>query len=434
MCGETPKYIVVVNGDTVVIDASQTNYTLSETYGNKDVTWSVRAVVGVKEGPVSSCGATRVCLHEGLSPVVLSDPEAVSRTGNWTFVWTNPNSADGVCTKQESYTYSFALTNASTGVPVCDAVTSNTSVECRVNESGLYGLRVDVLYGSRGNASAEKNVSLCVPEAVEPPVITAPADGAVFLEGELVAIRWAGLTQKETQCRAPVSHYVRYWAEGEEAANATTLRVEDADTDVKLGDLARDTAYRWVLEETCEHWDRNLTRTGTFRTCSPSTPPVPVLKAGGEGLEEEECKNAFFGEQFTLKWTAVDFGEVCGPRNKTGYHVYFFPLGSNYSSVPYAYVEEPAYTVNGATDGDYQYVVRAVNNGVLGEVSRAVNVSVCVPSEPEPPVLLSPMKGAFLRIRDGVNFDIVKESVEWKVCGKQLKHPFSSFIHSIDTN
>ena len=409
MCGETPKYIVEVNGKEVDVDASQTTYTLSETYGGKDITWSVTAVVGDKKGPVSECNTTRVCLYEKLNSVTLSDIEDVSKTGGWEFSWTNPNPADGVCIDAANYVYTFSLTDDRTGTVVCSEVTHNTSVECNVGTSGLYRLSVAVSYGGMAPVEAAKNVSLCVPEVVDPPTVTTPANEAVFLEGELVTIKWTGLTQKETQCNAPVSHYLRYWAEDEEA-NATTLRLEDADMDVKLSELANNAEYHWELEEVCEYWDRNLTRAGTFRTCSPSTPPVPVL--------DEYAEGTYFGERFTLSWAAVNFGEVCEPRNKTGYHVYFFQSEGNYTDVPYTYVEEPSYTVTGATDDDYKYVVRAVNNGVLGEVSEAVDVKVCIPTVPNPPVLLSPMKGAFIKIRGGVDFDIVKENINWKACGK----------------
>lgn len=354
------------------------------------------------------------------SAVRLHDPAYVSKDGRWTFEWSNTNTYGDMCGVATNYSYTYSLRNASSGAPVCSGAGNSTSFVCDVGASGTYTLSVVVGDGISNSTAAVKNVTLCIPASVSAPNVTSPANGTAYLDGELVTITWEGLTRKESQCNAAVNHSLRYWVEGEGEETAGVEVLEDGDTYVRLGNLTENRTYLWVLEERYEHWAPSV-YAGSFRTCTVVEPPEPVFA-------EYEVE---VGESFTLEWEGVDFGDVCGRQEEVGYYVYFSRAGSEPTGVPHVFVNTSRHDAKYVTDGEYQVVVRAVNNGVVGNLSDVVNVSVCVTTEPKSPVLWSPLPGTAVRVRGGTNFDVVKGD-HGKICGtyhQSIKHILLSIIY-----
>ena len=397
VCGEEHGYIVEYDGKETKVGRAQTNITVPEFYGGKNMTWSVRAYVGAAEGVEASC-AVELC--------VATDPEMVTlgtwtkkQVGVWAFSWSNPNTRESVCGASVEYRYRVHVRNVETNVVVVKEETEETEVEVRVNETGVYEWSVVVTDGQRESAERKANVSLCVPKRGEAPVLEQPQDGDVYLTGELVELEWGELTKRDTQCGGTVNHTLQYWASG--SADVTSVELGEEDRSWTLSGLDGDTMYMWAIVEQYTHWNESV-RSGTFQTCTLGQPETPsCVQSDGR----------------RVWWSRVEFGAVCGRVNETGYLVYVARRGTEWASAAPVRVQTEEYKVSGLEDGVYEVVVRAVNGAHSSDASAVVNVRVCTPTAPGVPVLWSPLSGAVMKLRDGVNFDVAKQVDRGKVCG-----------------
>ena len=234
-------------------------------------------------------------------------------------------------------------------------------------------------------------------------ILSSPQSGDILVYKEPFNFEWESLPSSY-QCSddGKIKYTLYYW---NDASNKKTLTLSSGQVRISPDELSGDTIYNWNIVAKSKY--RNSTSsTWSFTVCIPSTPSAPVI--------EEIYDQA--GSSITFRWKEAEFTKTCNRSKDVGYEVYFFSNGTNHTSVTPAFTSRTYYTVEGVTDGNYHFTVRAKNTNKYSEVSEYMNLSICVPRSSGPVLLSYPINEAKVRLRDELYFEVPKMSDKGSQC------------------